>query len=153
METIGISCSCSNTEAFKLSDIAAECTSCSTVHTITDEPVFITRSITPLHIIAKQQAFEDMCISMLQDKLNEWDVETHDAWIEEQLESMYRRDAAGQHACALDAGIINQEQHDNLIHNLNIGIHTDFIMGSFDINGDIADWATCFDTDNIRYAV
>ena len=63
METIGISCSCSNTEAFKLSDIAAECTSCSTVHTITDEPTFITRSITPLHVIeqrAKEQAVIDM---------------------------------------------------------------------------------------------
>ena len=63
METIGISCSCSNTEAFKLSNTAAECTSCSTIHTITDEPVFITRSITPLHVIeqrAKDQAVIDM---------------------------------------------------------------------------------------------
>ena len=63
METIGISCSCSNTEAFKLSDIAAECTRCSTVHTITDEPVFITRSITPLHVLeqhAKDKALEDI---------------------------------------------------------------------------------------------
>ena len=91
METIGISCSCSNTEAFKLSDIAAECTSCSTVHTITDEPVFITRSITPLHDIMEQRAKEQA----LQDIL---------------------------------------------------------VMGSFDINGDIADWSTCFDTDNIRVA-
>ena len=105
METIGISCSCSNTEAFKLSNIAAECTSCSTVHTITDEPMFITRSITPLHKIAKQQAFEDMCISILHNKLN-------DAWIEEQLESMYRRD-----------------------------------------NEDIADWATCFQTDHQQFGV
>ena len=59
METIGISCSCSNTEAFKLSNTAAECTSCSTIHTITDEPTFITRSITPLYVIeqrAKEQA-------------------------------------------------------------------------------------------------
>jgi len=87
METIGISCSCSNTEAFKLSNIAAECTSCSTVHTITDVPTYITRSITPLHVIeqrAKDQAIKDM-----------------------------------------------------------------IIMGSFDINGDIADWSNCFDTDNI----
>ena len=63
METIGIGCSCGNTEGFKLSNIAAECTSCSTVHTITDEPVFITRSITPLHVIeqrAKEQAVIDM---------------------------------------------------------------------------------------------
>ena len=63
METIGISCSCNNTEAFKLSNTAAECTSCSTIHTITDEPVFITRSITPLHVIeqrAKDQAVIDM---------------------------------------------------------------------------------------------
>ena len=91
METIGISCSCSNTEAFKLSDIAAECTSCSTVHTITDEPVFITRSITPLHDIMEQRAKEQA----LQDIL---------------------------------------------------------VMGSFDINGDIADWSNCFDTNNIRVA-
>ena len=66
METIGISCSCSNTEAFKLSDIAAECTSCSTIHTITDEPTFITRSITPLHDImeqrAKEQALQDILV-------------------------------------------------------------------------------------------
>ena len=105
METIGISCSCSNTEAFKLSNIAAECTRCSTIHTITDEPVFITRSITPLHVLeqrAKDQAIKDM-----------------------------------------------------------------IVMGSFDINGDIADWSTyfqlpnesfadwsnCFDTNNIRYAI
>jgi hypothetical protein len=65
METIGISCSKCNTEteAFKLSNIAAECTSCSTIHTITDEPVFITRSITPLHVIeqrAKDKAIIDM---------------------------------------------------------------------------------------------
>ena len=71
METIGISCSKCNTEteAFKLSDIAAECTRCSTVHTITDEPVFITRSITPLHDImeqrAKEQALEDMRMALL----------------------------------------------------------------------------------------
>ena len=65
METIGISCSCGNTEAFKLSQKAAECTSCSTLHTITDEPVFITRSITPLHVIeqrAKDQAIKDMLV-------------------------------------------------------------------------------------------
>ena len=63
MITIGISCSCGNTEAFKLSNTAAECTRCSTVHTITDEPTFITRSITPLHVIeqrAKEQAVIDM---------------------------------------------------------------------------------------------
>jgi hypothetical protein len=63
METIGIGCSCGNTEAFKLSQTAAECTQCSTIHTITDEPVFITRSITPLHVIeqrAKEQAVIDM---------------------------------------------------------------------------------------------
>ena len=68
METIGISCSCGNTEDFKLSQTAAECTSCSTVHTITDEPVFITRSITPLHEIeqrAKEQAIEDMRMALL----------------------------------------------------------------------------------------
>ena len=64
METIGISCSCGNTEGFKLSQTAVECTSCSTLHTITDEPIFITRSIKPLHDImeqrAKDKAFEDM---------------------------------------------------------------------------------------------
>ena len=90
METMGISCSCSNTEAFKLSNIAAECTSCSTIHTITDEPVFITRSITPLHVIeqrAKEQAIKDM----------------------------------------LASGILN--------------------------NQSFADWSTCFDTTNIRYAI
>ena len=27
------------------------------------------------------------------------------------------------------------------------------VMGSFDINGDIADWSNCFDTNNIRVAV
>ena len=66
METIGISCSCSNTEAFKLSDIAAECTSCSTIHTITDVSEYITRSITPLHVLeqrAKEQAIKDMLAS------------------------------------------------------------------------------------------
>ena len=26
------------------------------------------------------------------------------------------------------------------------------VMGSFDINGDIADWSNCFDTNNIEYA-
>ena len=91
METIGISCSCDNTEGFKLSQKAAECTSCSTLHTITDEPVFITRSITPLHILeqrAKDQAFRDM-----------------------------------------------------------------IIMGSFDTNGDIADWATCFQTEHEQFGV
>ena len=72
METIGINCSCGNTEGFKLSQKAAECTSCSTVHTITDEPVFITRNITPLHVLeqrAKEQAFKDMYydIDMLTD--------------------------------------------------------------------------------------
>ena len=90
METIGISCSCGNTEAFKLSQKAAECTSCSTLHTITDEPVFITRSITPLHVIeqrAKDQAIKDM----------------------------------------LASGILN--------------------------NQSFADWSTCFDTTNIRYAI
>ena len=91
METIGISCSCSNTEAFKLSNTAAECTSCSTVHTITDEPVFITRSITPLHDIMEQRAKEQAIKDMI-------------------------------------------------------------VMGSFDINGDIADWSKCFDTNNIRVA-
>ena len=65
METIGISCSKCNTEteAFKLSNIAAECTRCSTIHTITDVPTYITRSITPLHVIeqrAKEQAVIDM---------------------------------------------------------------------------------------------
>ena len=62
METIGISCSCNNTEAFKLSNTAAECTSCTTVHTITDVPEYITRSITPLHVIeqpAKDKAIID----------------------------------------------------------------------------------------------
>ena len=68
METMGISCSKCNTEteAFKLSNIAAECTRCSTIHTITDEPVFITRSITPLHVLeqrAKEQAIKDMLAS------------------------------------------------------------------------------------------
>ena len=66
MITIGISCSCGNTEGFKLSNTAAECTRCSTVHTITDEPTFITRSITPLHVIeqrAKEQAVIDMWIA------------------------------------------------------------------------------------------
>ena len=67
METIGISCSCSNTEAFKLSQTAAECTSCSTVHTITDEPVFITRSITPLHDIMEQRAKDKAIIDMWLD--------------------------------------------------------------------------------------
>ena len=148
-ETTDITCPCGNTKGFYHSDKLAECTGCATaVHV--DTPTYHTHNVTPLHQIAKQQAFENMCISTLQDKLNEWDVETHDAWIKEQLDSMYRRDAAGQHACALDAGIINQEQHDNLIHNLNKGIHTDFIMGSFDINGDIADWSNCFDTSNIE---
>ena len=64
METIGISCSCSNTEAFKLSNTAAECTSCSTIHTITDEPIFITRSITPLHDIIEQRAKDKAIIDM-----------------------------------------------------------------------------------------
>ena len=27
------------------------------------------------------------------------------------------------------------------------------VMGSFDINGDIADWSNCFDTNNIRVAI
>jgi len=83
METIGISCSCSNTEAFKLSDIAAECTSCSTIHTITDVPTYITRSITPLHVIeqrAKHYAmFEiwlepesEQLIDMIEDNLIDW---------------------------------------------------------------------------------
>jgi len=67
METIGISCSCNNTEAFKLSQTAAECTSCSTIHTITDEPVFITRSITPLHEIIEQRAKDKAVIDMLLD--------------------------------------------------------------------------------------
>ena len=106
METIGISCSCSNTEAFlRPCKKLADCTSCNTPHNITDEPVFITRSITPLHVLeqrAKDQAIKDM-----------------------------------------------------------------IVMGSFDINGDIADWSTCFqlpnesfadwsncfDTNNIRVAV
>ena len=63
MKTIGINCSCGNTEGFQLSSTAAECTSCTTLHTITDEPVFITRNITPLHVIeqrAKEQAVIDM---------------------------------------------------------------------------------------------
>jgi len=27
------------------------------------------------------------------------------------------------------------------------------VMGSFDINGDIADWSNCFDTTKIEYAI
>ena len=64
METIGISCSCGNTEGFKLSQTAVECTSCSTLHTITDEPIFITRSITPLHDIMEQRAKDKAVIDM-----------------------------------------------------------------------------------------
>ena len=147
METIGISCSCNNTEAFKLSQTAAECTSCSTIHTITDEPVFITRSITPLHEVieqrAKDKAFEDMCISTLQDYLNEWDVETNDAWIKEQLDSMHRRNLAAQYACALDEELITQKEHDNIMHSLNKEQQSSLGV----------DWSTCFDTNNISYAV
>jgi len=67
METIGISCSCSNTEAFKLSNTAAECTSCTTVHTITDVSEYITRSITPLHDIIEQRAKNKAIIDMWLD--------------------------------------------------------------------------------------
>lgn len=148
METIGISCSKCNieTEAFKLSNTTAECTSCTTPHTITDESVFITRSITPLHEVieqrAKDKAFEDMCISTLQDYLNEWDVETNDAWIKEQLDSMHRRNLAAQYTCALDEELITQKEHDNIMHSLNKEQQSSLEV----------DWSTCFDTSNIRVA-
>ena len=134
MITIGMSCSCGNTEAFKLSNIAAECTSCSTVHTITDEPTFITRSITPLHVIeqrAKEQAVNDM--------LDEWYLECHENNIKAELDSIYRRDLATHYGCLLDEELITQKEHDNMIHNLNLE------------NNRF--WATCFDTDNIRVAI
>ena len=63
MKLTFIDCSCGNTKGFQLANSLAECTSCTTLHTITDEPVFITRNITPLHVIeqrAKEQAVIDM---------------------------------------------------------------------------------------------
>lgn len=122
IETTDIYCVCGNTTGFQLSHNVSECTQCTTLITM-DTPTYHTRYVKPLAMIAKEQAFENMCISTLQDKLDEWDVQTHDAWLEEQLESMYRRDKAGQDACA--------------------------VMGSFDKNGDIADWSTCFEVDCI----
>ena len=107
MITTFIDCPCGNTEGFELATNLAECTSCTSLVTLTDTPIYHKRDITPLQEIAKQQAYDDM--------------------IEEQLESMYRRDKAGQDACAFDAG------------------YTELESDAF--------WSTCFETDNIRVAV
>ena len=104
METIGISCSHCNTETLAevMSATHANCFVCAKPHSITEnEYAFVKRDITPLHVIeqrAKEQALKDM--------LDEWHLECNENYLDEQLDSMYRRDKAGQDACALDAGII-----------------------------------------------
>ena len=100
MKLTFIDCSCGNTKGFQLADKLAECTSCaSPVHI--DTPAYHTYEVESLDKIeqrAKEQAVIDM--------LDEWHLECYENYLDEQLDSMYRRDKAGQDACALDAGII-----------------------------------------------
>ena len=100
MKLTFIDCSCGNTKGFQLADKLAECTSCALpVHI--DTPMYHTYEVESLSKIeqrAKDQAVKDM--------LDEWHLECYENYLDEQLDSMYRRDKAGQDACALDAGII-----------------------------------------------
>ena len=101
MKLTDISCSCGNTTAFEHSHNLVECTACSTtIHM--DTPVFHTYEVEPLHDIMEQRAKEQA----IEDMLDEWHLECNENYLDEQLDSMYRRDKAGQDACALDAGII-----------------------------------------------
>ena len=100
MKLTFIDCSCGNTKGFQLADKLAECTSCATPIHI-DTPAYHTYEVMSLDEIeqrAKEQAVIDM--------LDEWHLECYENYLDEQLDSMYRRDKAGQDACALDAGII-----------------------------------------------
>ena len=79
---------CDSQKGIVMSDTHANCVSCNRPASLTGTPVFYPiEELTSLEEIAKQQAYDDM--------------------IEEQLESMYRRDKAGQDACAADAGLID----------------------------------------------
>ena len=79
---------CDSQKGIVMSDTHANCVSCNRPYSLTGTPVFYPiDELTSLQEIAKQQAYDDM--------------------IEEQLESMYRRDKAGQDACAADAGLID----------------------------------------------
>jgi len=54
---------------------------------------------------------------------------------------------------------IEQRAKEKALEDIHQAIHRELwleeqlIMGSFDINGDIADWATCFDVQNIEQRV
>tara|TARA_R100000908_G_C3746522_1_gene141754 strand:- start:431 stop:763 length:333 start_codon:yes stop_codon:yes gene_type:complete len=108
MKTIGINCHCGNKYAFVLSKKVGECTKCIALHNLDETQSYSTYDVTPLHDImeqrAKEQAIEDM--------------------LDEELESMYRRDRAGQDAAA--AGLT---------------LH------------DYINWSTCFDVQNIEQRV
>jgi len=143
METIGISCSCGNNHAFVLSRKLAECTQCVELHNIEESQSYSTYDVIPLHVIeqrAKEQAIKDM--------LDEWHLKCHENNIKAELDSIYRRDIAAQHACAFDAGIISQEEYNNLIHNLNDNRELIECSGK-----SFIDWSTCFDTNRIEHAI
>ena len=103
MKLTFIDCSCGNTKGFQLANNIAECTSCAKPNHV-DTPTYHAYELDSLSDIeqrAREQAVKDM--------LDEWHLECHENYqnyLDEQLDSMYRRDKAGQDACALDAGII-----------------------------------------------